>query len=1750
MEQIESTASIQGGVMRKTLCAIMSIVLALGMMPLPKQAYAAELVPATLEPATVDGPYALSFQMTSPSSTANQQKAPGDTVSAQGTSLSYTVDGAIPAQGSDGEMSYQLMYKPASSAEWAGLGEAVTAQRNEYNANKFKMQQVSAQVPDGIADGEYDVKLVATWVIDGTTIMADSPYSWKMTVANPQPVQYAITKGSEDATLGTFSVNKEEAEENEIVQVTVNPADGAEFDCLELDGEKLETAWSSAENVWKFYMPARDVTVTAVFKQSQPAAVTNFTIASEADYKVFRDAVNAGQTNADTVVTVTDDFSLTLGSKDLPAGIVDTTVGRLSVKQAFLGTFDGQGHTVTLNIGAMYELGGKTQQPAALIGVLGATGTVKNVIVKGQVKDRGTSSNSQVTGIAAGVVGILQGGTVENASNYATLNTTPSFSSGADQSVAGSGGIVGYGFGTVRHCANHGDVTTNSTWGAGVFGHCVGETVIDSCYNVGKVQSDSFKLSSYYWEIAGLANSAGQLSTAIDVKDSYNAGAVVSEASFLQATTYGLVDKTAGSIENAYYLDSLVAPKSGTGATAKSASDMESASFLSSLGSAYAASTIEGQKTPALTWEVQGAEAAVLEVALAPGTHQGNGTTDFEVEAGSGSSRTLYVQVQDAKKGDGAFVVDGRLADPWGSAGTRDDIAGFQMKWYKDAVADANLVEAQDLEWNEIMERPKWTTDFMYTPDDVRTAEPGVYTYYAVAEWSLEGFETVVSEPVAFTITVKQAMRAVSFDADGGAPAPETQTVGKGAAATEPAAPEKDGYRFLGWYDGDSAFDFATPIDEDVALKAHWAKLYGIEKADTENGSFKVTDGEGEIVQAAQGDTVVVAPEPAEGFEVESVSYQAKQSSSALADNEVLVEAQPAASLEAGASYLVVAEDAGSMWAMKADKAGKNSLLGTGASMAASESYQVVSFADSVAVTAHTWVAGGSEGAWTLSNGGKYVDCMYYGTQTDLGDYALNMMYGASGFESADSDYGEGALSYNTVDSVFRFSGTGANKVVARAYKIVEAQSAPVPAESVAVEAVDGAYRFAMPGYDVTVAVAFKQAEKTYKVTLINDPEHLKGISASQTEGLKEGDEVTVELEEQPGWYFTEIELTYADGTTKTVSRLQEPWSYTFAMPAQDVTVRAVPIEEAYLLYGEAAPEEGGSVQFVDGENLVDELKVSYRGGTFTAKVTENEDWVVDSVKLLDGDGEDATEFYDVSLAEGEGDGVYVITYGDDGSGYSYWPDEATFTVTFKQNAAPQPALYSIDYIEGEGGTLSVEPEDDVEPGTVVTVTATPDEGYELAKLTYTPEGGEATDITQARAFEMPAANVTVEATFVLKEAPQPALVKVAKPEASSFTYDGTAKVAVKASEGYELSGTTKATNAGSYQAIAKLEDGFVWADGSTAEVKLAWSIARTKVAKPEASSFTYDGTAKVAVKASEGYELSGTTKATNAGSYQATATLDANHMWADGSTKALSLAWKVKPASIAKAKLAKVAAVTYRGKAVKPAPKVTLADKVLAPGIDYKLSYRANAKPGKAKVVATGTGNYTGMASKSFTIKLAKPTVRTVGHFKAKKMTVNYTAVAGAEGYQVAYRKAGAKKWTVVSSGKALSYDVSKLKANGLYQFRAAALCDGKLGPWSTIKSRWIAKASGLSVKAGSKKLTVSWKTVAKADAYRVMYSKSKDMSHAKSLLVKSGKATKAAIKGLDAGATYYVSIRAIRSAGGKNYYGILPKTVSVKVK
>ena len=98
------------------------------------------------------------------------------------------------------------------------------------------------------------------------------------------------------------------------------------------------------------------------------------------------------------------------------------------------------------------------------------------------------------------------------------------------------------------------------------------------------------------------------------------------------------------------------------------------------------------------------------------------------------------------------------------------------------------------------------------------------------AGWTLDGKPYDPATPVTRDLTLvagwertKPATHTVAFDtADGRTPA--TAAVEDGKPAARPKDPTRDGYRFAGWYNGDTPYDFARPVTGNLTLTARWER--------------------------------------------------------------------------------------------------------------------------------------------------------------------------------------------------------------------------------------------------------------------------------------------------------------------------------------------------------------------------------------------------------------------------------------------------------------------------------------------------------------------------------------------------------------------------------------------------------------------------------------------------------------------------------------------------------------------------------------------------------------------------------------------------------------------------------------------------------------------------------------------------------------------------------------------------------------
>lgn len=287
-----------------------------------------------------------------------------------------------------------------------------------------------------------------------------------------------------------------------------------------------------------------------------------------------------------------------------------------------------------------------------------------------------------------------------------------------------------------------------------------------------------------------------------------------------------------------------------------------------------------------------------------------------------------------------------------------------------------------------------------------------------------------------------------------------------------------------------------------------------------------------------------------------------------------------------------------------------------------------------------------------------------------------------------------------------------------------------------------------------------------------------------------------------------------------------------------------------------------------------------------------------------------------------------------------------------------------------------------------------------------------------------------------------------------------------------------------------------------------------------------------------------------------------------DGSIKNGKFTVKVLKSSICNS-VVSVNNVNYNGKAQMPEAKVILKDKELKKGTDYTISYSDNTKPGTGKAIIKGTGNYTGETVAYFEIQKKDSTTdsgekdqktdqkkdntteksgqKITGISSSYKKAYNssFTLKPKAKG-KITYKSSNTKVATVNSKGKVKIKGTGKVtisitaKETSAYKKQTK-----KVTIYAVPGKRDIKKLS-----SGKKKLTVQWKKDNRSDGYQVQYSTDKKFKkNVKSVNV-SKKSTKATVKKLKKGKTYWVRMHSYKKINGKKYYSGWGKVKSVKVR
>ena len=222
----------------------------------------------------------------------------------------------------------------------------------------------------------------------------------------------------------------------------------------------------------------------------------------------------------------------------------------------------------------------------------------------------------------------------------------------------------------------------------------------------------------------------------------------------------------------------------------------------------------------------------------------------------------------------------------------------------------------------------------------------------------------------------------------------------------------------------------------------------------------------------------------------------------------------------------------------------------------------------------------------------------------------------------------------------------------------------------------------------------------------------------------------------------------------------------------------------------------------------------------------------------------------------------------------------------------------------------------------------------------------------------------------------------------------------------------------------------------------------------------------------------------------------------------------------------------------------------------NYQVTYQNNVNAGKATVVVTGKGNYTGTLTQYFWIKEEqKPEQNTEKENPNLKVSkTSYKKVYGDKAFslkassncKITYKSSNTKVATVkngkVTLKKCGKATITLTTGGGNYKKQTKKVTITVVPKQASVKKVTSKKAA---------QLTVSWKKQAEASGYVVEYTTDKNFKKGvKKVTISKNKTTSTTIKKLKKGKKYYVRVKPYTTIDKKKVYGKTSKTVKATVK
>ena len=323
------------------------------------------------------------------------------------------------------------------------------------------------------AIGTYADKAGATVKADGKGLVLVVAENVKITGA-PEGTKIVVADGATGLTVNGKSVSDDQT--YIVPKATTGSGSSSGGSVHAHDYTIFVTDWSTMTTVKKCSCGATQTVVNS----------DTYYIANDTDLKAFRDSVNQGHTFAGKTIKLMADITV---SDWTPIGQKGSQANK------FMGTFDGNGKTVTID-GIASDLGQAFGGYAAFFGAT-KDATIQNLTVAGTISGKDV----------AGIIGKGESTALTNCHNKATITSTEGKAAGIAASFGGS----------LTNCTNSGVVTTSAAQPAGGLVAWCNTSTITECQNSGKVTVSGTGDSS---QAGGLCGNLGSGSTVTNCSNS------------------------------------------------------------------------------------------------------------------------------------------------------------------------------------------------------------------------------------------------------------------------------------------------------------------------------------------------------------------------------------------------------------------------------------------------------------------------------------------------------------------------------------------------------------------------------------------------------------------------------------------------------------------------------------------------------------------------------------------------------------------------------------------------------------------------------------------------------------------------------------------------------------------------------------------------------------------------------------------------------------------------------------------------------------------------------------------------------------------------------------------------------------------------------------------------------------------------------------------------------------------------------